>query len=427
MTPTDRSALSVPNKAASPVARLPRWLRPALLGLLAPLLIGGCGSEVDTTADGVPIGLLLPFTGPDAATASNFERAVIYAVGRVNAGGGINGKRLRLVSKDTHSDLGRSRQAAQALIDEGVSVVIGPESPEIAAELLPVFTAAKVVLVSPLVGAAGEVTLDCSHPWFRLAPSAKALGEAMGKQLRASLVTKVAVLKGSGAYNQAVAAAAADRFSSLGGQVVDTATLKDEAQSYVDVLTPISRSGAEAIILAASPRTGALTINESSVLHASNLFWSLSPLLKTDLFLQNVDPSKIEGAVGVAPKIYETDGAFAAAFASRWSGDLPLEGAYFYYDAVALIGLALQRATLAGDGTPEVDELEQALIGTAAPPGEPMSWSELEIGLQRQRSGNEVYYSGLTGPMLLTSCGARRLGLSSPWTVESGRVVEATD
>ena len=47
-------------------------------------------------------------------------------------------------------------------------------------------------------------------------------------------------------------------------------------------------------------------------------------------------PDALEGARGVAPKIYDTGADFPDAFASRWQGDQPLEGAYFYYDAVAL-------------------------------------------------------------------------------------------
>ncbi len=402
-----------------------RWASLLCMACLG-LLPAGCSSGTSESGDAVKIGLLLPFTGPDAATSSNFERAVIYAVGRVNAGGGIGGRKLEVVSRDTHSDRTRSLQSAHELIDEGVTVVLGPENPEIAAELLPLFREAEISLVSPLVGAAEESAVDCSHPWFRLAPSAKALGEALAKQMRSHQVERAALLEGEGAYNRAIANSVAARFQSLGGLVVERGTLTDGAQSYVDVLAPVAASHADAVVLAASPLSGALLINESSVLGRNATQWYLSPLLKTDLFLQNVDPSRVEGALGVAPKIYEQKGAFPADFAHRWQGDQPLEGAYFYYDAVALVGLALQRTSLANSGTFDYENVEASILAVAGAEGESKGWDELEDALARQRDGARVHYSGLTGPLLLGRCGDRRLGVTTVWSVAEGRVVEET-
>ena len=49
------------------------------------------------SGDAVTVGLLLPFTGPTSATTRNFERAALYAADRVNAGGGIHGRNIRIV------------------------------------------------------------------------------------------------------------------------------------------------------------------------------------------------------------------------------------------------------------------------------------------------------------------------------------------
>jgi hypothetical protein len=35
-----------------------------------------------------------------------------------------------------------------------------------------------------------------------------------------------------------------------------------------------------------------------------------------------------------------------------------------------------------------------------------------------------VYYSGLTGPMLLDACGSRQLGATSTWQVHAGTIAE---
>ena len=130
----------------------------------------------------VTIGLLLPFTGTSSATTSNFERAALYAAGRVNDGGGIHGQHLRILSVDTHSDPARAIQSAHKLIDAGALVVIGPEDADIAPTLAQLFTSHKMAMISPVLGAGVEANSDCIHPWFRLAPSANSIGQALAKQ-----------------------------------------------------------------------------------------------------------------------------------------------------------------------------------------------------------------------------------------------------
>src|SRR5262249_52304194 len=142
---------------------------------------GACGSSTPPPSDEIKVGLLLPFTGADSATSGNFERAVLFAKDRVNAVGGVGGRMIRVISADTHSDITRARESAQALIDAHVAVVVGPESADVAAFIKPLFDLKGVVFLSPLVGAANEQTVDCGTPWFRLAPSARAMGEALAK------------------------------------------------------------------------------------------------------------------------------------------------------------------------------------------------------------------------------------------------------
>ena len=55
--------------------------------------------------------------------------------------------------------------------------------------------------------------------------------------------------------------------------------------------------------LSTSPRSGALFVNELAVFTQARPRLFLSPLLKTDLLLQNAAPEALEGAMGVAPKI----------------------------------------------------------------------------------------------------------------------------
>lgn len=397
------------------------WSRCALLAALASA--GSCASHDGEREPSVTIGLLLPFTGASSATSNNFERAVLYAADRVNEAGGIQGKRLRIVARDTHSEMERSRRAAEQLIAEGASAVLGVESVEIAEELAPTFGDSGVAFMSPLVGAAASTESSCVHPWYRLAPSAELFGEALAKLLVSEGVDRVAVLHTDDAYHSVLSWALAQRFTNLGGEVALSARLEANAPSQGETIRETVEQDVEAVVLAAPPRTGALVLGEYQVASADLPRWFLSPLLKTEEFVHNVSPGVVEGALGVAPKIYAGDDGFARAFRARWLGDEPLEGAYFYYDAVSLLALALECAELDAQGKADQSSLEAALLQAAAPPGEAVGWDEIGLGLRRQRAGSDMYYSGLTGPMLLDPCGPRRLGVTSSWSVQDGKIV----
>lgn len=395
------------------------WL--AAVGLL---LATGCGADNDD-ADGntVTVGLLLPFTGTDSATASNFERAVLFARDEVNRGGGLEGRKLRVISADTHSDPERAEQSARQLIDAGAVVVIGPESTEVAEHLRPLMARTDTLLLSPLVGAGDDRDIDCESPWFRLAPSARVLGEALAKRMDADGLGRAAILSSDGAYDSALASAFHTRLTSLDGEVVYRGTLARGAQSYADDIEGALELDVDAILLSATPRSAALVINELGVLSKDRPQLYLSPLLKTEVLLQNVVPEVLDGAIGVTPRIYDVSRDFPEAFADRWQGDRPLEGAYFYYDAMSLVAFGLEK-TLRDTGELEIGAIADALLDVADGPGESARWDELPLYLPRMSEGDEVYYTGLTGPMFLKPCGDREVGASSDWQVQRG-VIEA--
>ncbi len=405
--------------------------RAAVACAFASALSACTNSSTDDGKNEITIGLLLPFTGASSGTASNFERAALYAADRVNDGGGIYGKKIRILSADTHSDVASAQSSAELLVRSGAVAVVGPESADIAAEIGPYLSAQGVAFVSPVVGAADDTTVDCSSPWFRLAPSAQALGESLAKQAIAEGVSSITLMYASTAYDEALRDALSARFISLKGTVKLTVALDPNAQSYGKEVDAAQSANADAIVLTSSPRGGAIVVNEFDALSEITPRWFLCPQLKTDLLVQNVAPDALEGARGVAPKIYDTTTDFPLAFGQRWQGDTPLEGAFFYYDSIALLAFGLTRAeagVMADGGAPlDLNALNAGIRAAAAPPGEAAGWNEIERGLSRGQTGTSIYYSGLTGPLLFNTCGVRALGSTSTWEVSGGRIIDDAD
>jgi hypothetical protein len=66
-------------------------------------------------------------------------------------------------------------------------------------------------------------------------------------------------------------------------------------------------------------------------------------------------------------------------------------------------------------------------LSAAGPPGEDVGWNDLEIGLGQLRNGENIYYSGLTGPLLLNACGERAIGLTTTWEVHAGSIQDDSE
>lgn len=403
--------------------------RNALLLLAWGCLVGlcACAPEDDSPdpATSITVGLLLPYTGPSAATGANFERAALMAAESVNQAGGIDGRSLRIVARDTFSDSTRSLNSVDQLIAQGARVIIGPESPEIALAIRDHLADERVVFVSPYLGEAEAVSEeDCRAPWFRLAPSASALGDNLANELANRDIKRIAVLTGSGDDDRAFQQALVAKFTGpvIGGSVLSVIELDEENDSFARAIQRTLDTAPEAIVLSTSPQLGATVVTETALLEQRPTRWALSPRLKTPLFLQNVDARWLEGAFGVAPRLFDTRDEFPEAFAERWLGDAPLEGAYFYYDAIGLVTTAL--AIAAEDGL-SFAAITSSMIQAASSRGLSVGWNELPRGLELIEQGREVRYSGVTGPVLLRECGERQNGRSAPWQVEQGAIVEA--
>jgi hypothetical protein len=138
---------------------------------------------------------------------------------------------------------------------------------------------------------------------------------------------------------------------------------------FLRLLMRASAANLQVVLLAADPISGARIVNDISVIYPSpDRRWYFSPTLKTGSFVANAFPEKIEGAVGVAPSIFASADAFAAEFTATWNGDVPLDGAFYYYDALTLVALSIERAwTVAGKQDPTFEDLRDSVRAVAEP------------------------------------------------------------
>ena len=150
----------------------PTWgarLRFGLFAALCALSAAGCAPE-SPDESGLEVGALLPFTGELAAYGAAYERALILAVETVNDAGGVAGRKVRLVARDTHSETERGLDSARELLDMGVVNVIGPEEPELTLRMAPLFADYDSMQILPSSSSPRPGGRTPDADWFHIAP-----------------------------------------------------------------------------------------------------------------------------------------------------------------------------------------------------------------------------------------------------------------
>ncbi|NMB76668.1 MAG: ABC transporter substrate-binding protein [Myxococcales bacterium] len=385
--------------------------------------LAGCVLPPETSETGLPVGALLPFTGDIAAAGTNIERAARLALEEVNGAGRVGGERLRLISRDTHSDTRRGLEAARDLLNEpGLRVILGPEDEDLASNLIGLISARQVLQISGGVTSPTFRNVQDGGFFFRTCPSASLYGRALADRMRQDGVTSAAVLYVNSEYGSGFAAVLSSELALRSIEVSALVSFDPQQANYSKVLQTLLTAHPEGLVLVAYPGTGAAIVQEWAV-RGGRGRWYLTPALKSEGFVVNVPPGALDGAVGVAPALATDAASFAAKFGERWAGDYPLDAAYFYYDAAALSALALARVARGGQ-TPDNATLPGALQEVSSPPGEPVAWSDLARGLEMIQRGVDIDYQGVTGSMDFDEQGDVLAQEARFWTIEDDRIRE---
>ena len=196
------------------------------------------------------IGWLAALTGPSSAPAIGFNRGVIFATEAINAAGGVKGRKIEIVTRDTQGDPTKAVNATQELISSArVHAVWGPTNSGESLAVTPIMARSKMPNIHPCV--VDSLIDPQKFPnAFRVTPSNTQWDNAVrGYTLNILKATKVAVLGDTTGYGVAAVKASSEGLKKDGAEVVYVANIDATQPDMTPDLLRARNAGAQAIVV----------------------------------------------------------------------------------------------------------------------------------------------------------------------------------
>jgi len=222
----------------------------ALLGSV----FAGCGSK--ESGNTIKVGANFELTGNVANYGNATIEGLQLAIDEANEAGGINGKKLELVSVDDKSEAAESINAATKLIsDDDVKVIVGPATTGLVLAETQTATDAKVPIIAPCA-TSPEATVENGKvkPYvFRSCFIDPQQGEVMATFAAKDLKAKTAVIyvDNSSDYSKSLAKVFREKFEAAGGKVVMEEAFLQKDQDFKATLTKLKTANADVMFVPA--------------------------------------------------------------------------------------------------------------------------------------------------------------------------------
>ena len=201
-------------------------------------------------SDSIKIGCLAAMTGPSSAPTLGFNRGVDFAVKAINGAGGVKGRKIEIVMRDTQGDPTKAVNATQEMISQvKVHGIWGPLNSGEALATTPIMARAKIPDIHPCVV---ESLIDTTkYPnAFRMAPSNSQWDDAVRNYcLKVLKVKKIAVIGDTTGYGVTAVGASVAAFKKDGADVVYQANIDATQPDMTPDLLRAKNAGAEVIVV----------------------------------------------------------------------------------------------------------------------------------------------------------------------------------
>jgi branched-chain amino acid transport system substrate-binding protein len=212
--------------------------------LLAGAVLAAAGAGAQ---EPIRIGAFLSVTGPAAFLGDPEQKTLEMYVDRINAAGGVGGRKLQLIVYDDAGDAEKARTFAKRLLEQDkVDLIVGGSTTGTTMAAVPLVEQAQTPFVS-LAGAVGIV--EPPKKWVFKTPHTDRMAcEKIFADLRSRNLTRLALISGAGGFDKSMRAECLKVAPKYAIEIVADETYGAADTDMTAQLTKIRASSAQAVL-----------------------------------------------------------------------------------------------------------------------------------------------------------------------------------
>lgn len=250
--------------------RATTWSRALCLGALT--LAAAMGATAARAQEPVKIGWLSSLTGPLSSAAIAENQGVQFAVDEINRAGGINGRKIELLTRDTAGEPTKAVNLAQQLaFSDKVHFVIGPVNSGESLATVPILARAGIPNI--VIGAIDELIDEKRYPLaFRaINTNTQWIEGANAYALNVLNRRKVAVIGDTSGYGTSSAKTANELLEKAGVKPVYSVLIDANKTDLTDEMAKARAAGADVVM----PWTAATGLMARILNTRGNMGWDV--------------------------------------------------------------------------------------------------------------------------------------------------------
>lgn len=371
----------------------------------------------------VKLGGILPLTGSMAPITKKIAQAAELGIEHINQGGGVKGCPVQFILRDDQGQPTVGVDAAKFLVEvERVPAFTGTISSGVTGPIITSVTAPSKVVQVTCCSTASNFTADGRGGgyFFRTIPTSKTQAYATASETSRRGFKKMAVIYVNTDFGTDMLRFYRQASAKLGGDIILEVPYNDNQPSYRAEVTKALAAKPESLLLIGFPKDAVTIVREWLSLGGPNKV-ALNNSMRTLDFVNGVGAKFVEDFFGMdnAQVAGPHVDAFNDAFQKKWNTDSKGPGVHTQYDAVMVLGLAMNIAKdLTGPSIREAIRKVHTAGGTPVGTGP----AEFKKAVELIKAGKPIKYSGATGPLEFDANGDVT-GPALVWKITGGQIV----
>ena len=206
-------------------------------------------TPVKLVGDGVlRIGTLFPSTGAQSYLGGGQAAGVALAVKEINDAGGVLGKPVEVLARDSGDVTSTTIEASIAdLVTAKADVLIGPSSSVLAERVIPEILAAKLPMISPSATSARLSSRASNGYFFRTIGSAAGEGDALAKSIGGGKA-RIAVVYLDDDQGRAILGTLRTSLAASGGVLASAQRFDSGTKDFAPIVAAVKASAPDAVV-----------------------------------------------------------------------------------------------------------------------------------------------------------------------------------